>query len=134
MNKIAKLIRKRRQSLGLSGRQLAGMVKIDHSYLSRIESGEQRPDRISWGVLANIAKSLRISLADLTGDMGFKALEAHGRPMTKEEKKILDAIMDRPYNDPKRIAALQLLGVEDLIPAPRPVGVGGRPRKKKIKA
>lgn len=60
---VGTAVRKLRETQGLSIRELARAAEVDHSYLSRIESGEaQNP---STRVLRDIAAALGTNLATL---------------------------------------------------------------------
>ena len=69
MNVLSVNLRTFRQARGLSLRQLASQAKVHHSYLSRIETGQQRADKISFGLLKEIARALDVSLDELTGGL-----------------------------------------------------------------
>jgi transcriptional regulator with XRE-family HTH domain len=71
MDSLSINLRSYRQEKGMSLRQLATRASVHHSYLSRIESGLQRADRISYGLLKGIAKALDVSVDELTGETTF---------------------------------------------------------------
>ena len=113
MNRLAKNITRLRSSMGLSGRQLAAHVSIDHSYLSRIESGEQVPDKISWGVLQGLAKALKVSVGELTGDTGYRNLDRLLDRLSPEDREVFNAIVDLPPDHERRRAAVEILGLDE---------------------
>lgn len=78
------LIRRLRQERGLTLRELAGRLNLSHTYLSRIERGEQDP---SLDTLASIADALGVSLRDL--------------------------ILDREVQEPKAAISIPVLGIVD---------------------
>ena len=112
MNRLAKNITRLRTEMELSGRQLAAIVGIDHSYLSRIESGEQAPDKISWGVLQGLAKALKVSVGELTGDTGYRYLDRLLQRLSGEDREIFNAIVDLPPTHARRKAAMEILGLD----------------------
>lgn len=66
---LGALLRKRRQSLGLSTHRLSALVGVRQSTITRLERGEiaaPRPDK-----LARIARVLGVSLADLYVRAGY---------------------------------------------------------------
>ena len=65
---LARIIRERRQAMGLSQSKLADRLYCDHSLVSRIESGTRSP---SIDLVANLGNVMEIPLADL-------ALAVHG--------------------------------------------------------
>jgi len=56
---IAELLKKRREELGLSRRELGRRVGINHSLISRMETGQQR---VSLKTLERIAAALDMRL------------------------------------------------------------------------
>jgi transcriptional regulator with XRE-family HTH domain len=62
-----------REQAGMSQRQLASRVGIHHSYLARLESGDN--DSPSAELLQNIADVLEISSTDLMAFIGVKPPE-----------------------------------------------------------
>jgi transcriptional regulator with XRE-family HTH domain len=111
MSKLGNNVTKLRTGMGLSGRKLAKQVDIDHSYLSRIESGEQDPEKISYGVLKRLSKSLGVSIGELTSDPGYRNLDKLVRKMTRDDMKIFNKIVDLPRDDEQRRATMQVLGL-----------------------
>ena len=68
METLSTNLRTFRRERGLSLRQLATQAKVHHSYLSRIEPGQQPADHVSFGLLKEIARALDVSLDELTGE------------------------------------------------------------------
>ena len=70
---LGEYLKAARMQAGLSQRQLAARVGIDHSFLARVESGEyQRP---MPDVLQRLADVLEIPSTDLLGFIGVKPAE-----------------------------------------------------------
>jgi len=115
--------------MGLSGRKLAKQVDIDHSYLSRIESGEQDPEKISYGVLRRLSKSLGVSIGELTADPGYRNLDRLIRKMTRDDVKIFNAIVDLPKDAEQRKATLKVLGLSRRSAGKKPTKSRSRARK-----
>ena len=70
---LAEYLRTARERADISQRQLAARVGIHHSYLARLESGEN--DSPAAEVLQTIADVLEISSADLMAFIGVKPPE-----------------------------------------------------------
>lgn len=70
---LGEYLRAAREQAGISQRQLANRVGIHHSYLARLESGEN--DGPAAEVLQTIADVLEISSADLMAFIGVKPPE-----------------------------------------------------------
>lgn len=70
---LAGYLRTAREQAGMSQRQLAARVGIHHSYLARLESGDN--DSPAAEVLQTIADVLEISSADLMVFIGVKPPE-----------------------------------------------------------
>jgi transcriptional regulator with XRE-family HTH domain len=68
---LASVIRQAREAAGLSIRQLAPLVGIDYSVLSRIEAG--KVTRPSPEVVQNIAEALELDATELLAFVGVKA-------------------------------------------------------------
>jgi transcriptional regulator with XRE-family HTH domain len=66
MDSIGAAIRRLRKWRGLSLEQLAGLAGLSKGYLSKIENGHKAIDKRS--TLVAIARALRVSLWDITGD------------------------------------------------------------------
>ena len=115
--------------MALSGRKLAKQVDIDHSYLSRIESGEQDPEKISYGVLRRLSKSLGTSIGELTADPGYRNLDRLIRKMTRDDVKIFNAIVDLPKDAEQRKATLKVLGLSRRSAGKKPTKSRSRARK-----
>ena len=118
MSKLGKNVTKLRKALGQSGRTLAKQVGIDHSYLSRIESGEQNQEKISYGVLKKLGKALNASVGELSGLPNYRNLERIAEMASSEDIKMFNAIVELPSSHPKRKACKDALGMR-----------GGRSRK-----
>jgi transcriptional regulator with XRE-family HTH domain len=69
MDVLSANLRTFRQARGLSLRQLASQANVHHSYLSRIETGRQTVDNVSFGLLKEIARALDVTLDELTGGL-----------------------------------------------------------------
>lgn len=59
---LARAIRKARADTDLSQRELAQLVELDPSQMSRLEKGRGNP---TWGTVKRIATALEVELADL---------------------------------------------------------------------
>jgi transcriptional regulator with XRE-family HTH domain len=70
---LGEYLRAARERAGISQRQLASRVGIHHSYLARLESGEN--DGPAAEVLQTIADVLEISSADFMAFIGVKPPE-----------------------------------------------------------
>jgi len=70
---LAGYLRAAREEAGISQRQLASRVGIHHSYLARLENGEN--DSPSAELLQRIADVLEISSTDLLTFIGVKSPE-----------------------------------------------------------
>lgn len=67
--RLGKLLRERREALGLSALELGKRLDMSHTTILRIESGtfaEPRPDK-----LARIASALKLPLADVYATAGY---------------------------------------------------------------
>ena len=60
--RVARRLRQRRKSLGLSQARLARVAGISRGYLIRLEAARQDP---TLTVLANLAKALKVPLVEL---------------------------------------------------------------------
>ncbi len=60
--RVARRVRARREALGMSQARLAQAAGISRGYLIRLEAGAQDP---TLTVLANLAKTLKVTLATL---------------------------------------------------------------------
>jgi transcriptional regulator with XRE-family HTH domain len=67
-NKLARVVKERRKSLGLSQEELAHRVAIDRTYASQIERAVANP---SLNVLCNLASALNLSISQLIGEADF---------------------------------------------------------------
>lgn len=68
---FAELLRWYRERTGVSQARLARLVRVDHSYVSRLERGERRPSR---DLILRIADALSLPAADtsaLLASAGF---------------------------------------------------------------
>jgi transcriptional regulator with XRE-family HTH domain len=70
---LAEYLKSAREQAGMSQRQLASRVGIHHSYLARLEQGEN--DSPSAELLQTIADVLEISSTDLLAFVGVKPPE-----------------------------------------------------------
>ena len=70
---LAEYLRAAREQAGMSQRQLARRVGVHHSYLARLESGDN--DSPSAELLQTIADVLEISSTDLLAFVGVKPPE-----------------------------------------------------------
>ena len=70
---LSKYIKNNREQKNISQRELARKVKIDNSYISRIENGEiQKP---TFNLLKKIADVLDVSILELLKIAGYKETE-----------------------------------------------------------
>jgi transcriptional regulator with XRE-family HTH domain len=69
---LGAVIRAHRESAGYSARQLAAMAGIHHSYLARLEAGDN--DRPAADVLQRLAEALEIDADELLGFIGVNTL------------------------------------------------------------
>jgi transcriptional regulator with XRE-family HTH domain len=60
--RLGRQIQKERKEVGLTQAELAGELKISHTYLGNVEIGRKRPNLI---MLYRIAEKLRIKVKDL---------------------------------------------------------------------
>src|SRR6185437_536682 len=67
---LGEYIKTSREAAGISQRQLAARVGIHHSYLARLESGEN--DSPAAEVLQRLADELEVSSVDLFAFIGVK--------------------------------------------------------------
>src|SRR3954462_11426399 len=66
--KLGRLIKRRRETLGLSGRQLAEAIGARNSTVVRIESGESLPTTTT---LTRLAEALELPTADVYAAAGY---------------------------------------------------------------
>lgn len=71
---LAATVRKYRERAGLSIRQLAALAGLHHSYLARLENGDN--DRPTPEVLQGIARALKIDAVKLLRFIGVKPAPA----------------------------------------------------------
>jgi len=104
---LADVIREAREAAGLSIRQLATLVGLDFSVLSRIEAGKVA--RPSPEVLQNLADVLELDAAELLAFIGVKMKlpeprtyfrQAYG--MTEREAEEAAALIARRYRKQSR--------------------------------
>ncbi len=79
------LIRERRLSLNLSIREVARLAGVNHSDLSRVETGQMRP---SAKLSAQVCEVLGLKLTDLYG-LEDEAAEAPAEDMVQQIRAIL---------------------------------------------
>lgn len=101
MSRLGKNIRHIRQTQGVSIRTLAPRVPLDHSYLSRIESGEQEADKVSWGIITGLAKALGVSVGSLIEDGAAPRdhMSEEERRLIAAYRKIKDSARKRSINE-----------------------------------
>ncbi len=85
---VGEYLKKRRNELNLSLRKVAEAVQVNHSYISRIESGEKTPTR---EMLQDFAKVLEIDESELLRMQGFHA-ESKGTELEKEYPRGVDIL------------------------------------------
>lgn len=61
---LGEAIARRRKQLRMSQEELAARTGVDRAFISNVERGKRNP---SFGVVASIAKGLRMRLSRLTG-------------------------------------------------------------------
>ena len=98
---IGSRIRKYREALGLSQKELAERLKISNSRVSNWEQGINRPDA---DMLGNICVTLNVSPSELL-DVRLDPEE-----YTNKEREVLNAYRDKPE---LRHAVHLLLGIDD---------------------
>lgn len=117
--KLGELIRQRRRDLNMTQEELAKVVEVKHSYISKIETGENRG---SYEVLAKIAMALRLDWKEMmnTGDVrvpGWYDFVA-GRSDS------LSPILDKHFEAFHPIIKEQLIQIGDMLsqyPLPTPL-------------
>jgi len=97
---IGQRIRLVRQQRGLSIRQASGLAGIADSTLSRIERGERSAD--NRHMLADIARALRCSVADLTGEPTAVEDRTAGR-VAGQVHETLQALLDTDLDLPATV-------------------------------
>ncbi|WP_028662343.1 helix-turn-helix domain-containing protein [Saccharomonospora iraqiensis] len=93
MDTIGVTIRRLRRWRGLTLEQAAGLAGLSKGYLSKIENGKAAVERRS--TLVAIADTLRVSLADITGD----GLEIRDPDADSTVPAIRAALLDSDLND-----------------------------------
>lgn len=112
---IGTTIRRLRRWRGLSLEQAAGLAGLTKGYLSKIENGRAALDRRS--TLVAIARALRVSLSDITGD----GLEIRDSLADSTIPEIRQALLDTDLDgtDRPRGALPELVGETQLLAALR---------------
>jgi transcriptional regulator with XRE-family HTH domain len=123
---IGELVRSLRLRRGMSQFELAEAVRIDNSYLSRIESGERRP---SPKILKRFAEALHYSYDDLvvtSGILSEEFVRASGSKIedpVDELRRMIEKIQTRDNRDPSVLGGQELSGrtreipIYDTVPA-----------------
>ncbi len=113
-NKIAKIIIKKRQELGISQRELARRLNIDSAYMSRIEQGKIK--KISIKLLIDISDKLKIDFIDLLFmSYSHEEIEILGifHDLNEAYNFVSDEIVDKVViideNNNSRISLLKIL-------------------------
>jgi transcriptional regulator with XRE-family HTH domain len=108
-NSIGARVRYWRLRRGLTQQAVAGLTGISRSYLAMIESGERPLDRRSR--IAALARALRVTAADLTGDVipaGDDALSEAHAALPALRLALLGSSLDEPAPvEPRPLAALR---------------------------
>jgi transcriptional regulator with XRE-family HTH domain len=113
MSRLQNNIQRRMAELGLNGATLAAKAKISKQHMYRILKGERDSDGIGFLKLQALARALKTSISELTGDPAFKDLEALLAKASDHDRRIFEAIADLPPDHHKRRTILDILGIED---------------------
>ncbi len=70
LKELGSRIRRLRKEIGLTQEQLADEAELDRSYIGGIERGERN---ITFSVLCQIAKALRLEISDFTSGLPVDA-------------------------------------------------------------
>lgn len=107
---LGERIRSRRKQLGMTQEELAEQSNLSVNYISKIERTQDQ--NISFEVLANIAHSLNITIAEFIGKPPITPSNADIE--TVQERKLLNRLrqMDRESRDKAIDAILQLLDLQ----------------------
>jgi len=111
MSKLQENIQKQMARLGLNAAQLAKKAKVSPPYLWRIIKGERDAEAIGFLKLQALAKALRISISELTGDPAYKDLEHLLAHASELDRKIFECVVDLPEDHHKRKTILDILGI-----------------------
>ena len=91
---IGELLRKRRNELSLTQRQVANQVGVTEATVSRWESGDI--DNMRRDKIASLANALKVSPLLI---MGVENSEQYYRPVNVEESELLDDYREVPAED-----------------------------------
>lgn len=109
---IGKIIRKRRQEIGMKANQLAQQIGVSQSFLSNIENDLKTPRFL---LLHKIARSLKISLSafdDIEGE--GKGISAKGIKASGRELAILRDPAFAPMFEKEGLGSLSALSRKEL--------------------
>ena len=98
---IGELLRKRRNVLSLTQRQVANQVGVTEATVSRWESGDI--DNMRRDKIAGLANALKVSPLLI---MGVENSEQYYRPVNVEESELLDDYREVPAEDKSLIRGM----------------------------
>ena len=98
---IGELLRKRRNELSLTQRQVANQVGVTEATVSRWESGDI--DNMRRDKIASLANALKVSPLLI---MGVENSEQYYRPVNVEESELLDDYREVPAEDKSLIRGM----------------------------
>lgn len=98
---VGELLRKRREELSLTQRQIANEVGVTESTVSRWESGDI--DNMRRDKIARLANALKVSPLLI---MGIENSEQYCRPINREELELLDDYRDVGVDDRNMIRGI----------------------------
>ncbi|MBR1804801.1 MAG: helix-turn-helix domain-containing protein [Selenomonadaceae bacterium] len=98
---IGELLRKRRNELSLTQRQVANQVGVTEATVSRWESGDI--DNMRRDKIAGLANALKVSPLLI---MGVENSEQYYRPVNVEESELLDDYREVPAEDKSLIRGM----------------------------
>ena len=98
---VGELLRKRRNELSLTQRQVANQVGVTEATVSRWESGDI--DNMRRDKIAGLANALKVSPLLI---MGVEGSEQYYRPVNGEESELLDDYRDVPAEDKNLIRGM----------------------------
>lgn len=98
---IGELLRKRRNELSLTQRQVANQVGVTEATVSRWESGDI--DNMRRDKIAGLANALKVSPLLI---MGVEDSEQYYRPVSGEELELLDDYREVPAEDKSLIRGM----------------------------
>lgn len=98
---IGEMLRKRRNELSLTQRQVANQVGVTEATVSRWESGDI--DNMRRDKIASLANALKVSPLLI---MGVENSEQYYRPVNVEESELLDDYREVPAEDKSLIRGM----------------------------